>query len=245
MRLFGTNRIGRIAAGIVLPLAAFGLLASPVLAGHGEGHGHGKAHKKIEIRVTPDGDADGTVIDASDLEVGETRYITSESGKEIAITREENGFRIDIDGEETFVMSPLEGMHKKVMLRAMGEGEAHAESFVVTGEGEGHNMIFVTDDHQTVHLDDLENTVFISGLGDLDDYDKERIIDALRSAGVDKEIHFTPGGGAHGFHFLTTSGVVGEGGDGEIEVEVRKFGPGEDDGNVFVIEKKVVTEEEE
>jgi len=241
MSVFGTNRMGRVATGILLPLAVFGLLVSPALAGD---HHDGEVHKKhIKIMVSPDGeDADAIRLDASDLEVGETRYITSESGKEVAITREENGFRIEIDGEETFVMTPGEGMHKRVMVHSTGSGEATANAFVMVGEGEGHNMLWVTDEGENVHLGGMEDTVFITGLGELDEYERNQIIDALRAAGVEKEIHFAPGGGPHGFHFLTTSAGEGEG--GEVEVEIRKFGPGEEDSNMIIIEKKIKKEED-
>jgi hypothetical protein len=230
MSILGTNLMGRVATGILLPLAVFGLLVSPVLAGD---HHDDKVHKKhIKILVTPDGEgADEVSIDASDLEVGETRYFTSDSGKEVAITREENGFQIDIDGEQTFVMTPGEGMHKRVMVHSAGAGEATANAFVVSGEGEGHNMVWVSKEGEDIHLGGLE--------------ERDQIIDALRSVGIEKEIRFAPAGGPHhGFHFLTTSGVVGEGEDGEVEVEIRKFGPGEEDGNVIVIEKKIKKEED-
>lgn len=241
MSVFGTNRLGRVATGILLPLAAFGLLVSPALAGD---HHDGEVHKKhIKIMVSPDGDdADAIHLDASDLEVGETRYVTSESGQEVAITREENGLRIDIDGEETFVMTPGEGMHKRVMVHSSGTGEATANAFVMAGEGEGHDMLWVSDEGENVHLEGLEDTVFISGLGDLDEYERNQIIDAIRAAGIEKEIQFTPAGGSHGFHFLTTSGIEGEGGN--VEIEIHKMGPGEEDANVFVIEKKIEKKED-
>ena len=64
----------------------------------------------------------------------------------------------------------------------------------------------------------------------------------LRDAGIEKEIRFTPAGGAHGFHFITTGETVGEGGD--VEIEIRKLGPGEEDSDVVVIEKKIKKVEE-
>ena len=241
MSVFGTKEMGRVATGILLPLAVLGLLVAPALAGE---HHDGEVHKKhIKIMVSPDGDdVDAIHLDASDLEVGETRYVTSESGQEVAITREENGFRIDIDGEETFVMTPGEGMHKRVMVHSAGSGVATANAFVMAGEGEGHDMLWISDEGENVHLEGMEDTVFITGLGDLDEYERNQIIDALRAAGVEKEIKFAPAGGPHGFHFLTTSGIEGEGGD--VEVEIRKIGPGEEDTNVFVIEKKIKKEED-
>jgi hypothetical protein len=236
--------MGRMAIGVLLPLAVLGLLVSPALAGH---HKDGQHHKKqIKILVTPDGeDSDEVIFDASDLEVGETRYLTSESGKEVAITREENGFRIDIDGDETFVMTPDKGMHKRIMVHSAAGAEATANAFVVSGEGEGegHEMVWVSEESGEVHLGGLEDTVFISGAGDLDEYDRERIIDALRDAGIDKEIRFVPSGGSHGFHFVTTSKVDGEGGD--LELKLQKLIPGEDDADVVVIEKKLKKEIEE
>jgi hypothetical protein len=233
--------MGRVATGILLPLAVFGLLVSPALAGD---HHNGKVHKKhIKILVSPDGeDSDAIHLDASDLEVGETRYLTSESGREVAITREENGFRIDIDGEETFVMTPGEGMHKRVMVHSAGTGVATANAFVMAGEGEGHEMLWVTDEGESIQFGGLEDMVFITGLGELDEYERNQVIDALRSAGIEKEIRFAPAGGAHGFHFVTTSEGEGEGGD--MEVEIRELAPGEEDAEFIIIEKKIKKEED-
>ena len=109
----------------------------------------------------------------------------------------------------------------------------------VAGAGVGSGLIGIENAMASSKNGHNKATV---GLGELDEYERNQIIDALRAAGVEKEIHFAPGGGPHGFHFLTTSAGEGEG--GEVEVEIHKFGPGEADSNMIIIEKKVKKEED-
>ena len=234
----GTSRISlrRILALAVLPAVAL-MLAVPAWAGDA-------VERHVKIKVMTDEGGEMTELDLSDLQVGETRWITSDSGKDISITREEDGYRLDIDGEETFIGSPGDGMHNRIMVQAMGHGD---------GEGlhEAMQSVWVTDDHKVIHLDtEGADGVFISGLGDLDENQKADIIDALRAAGVDKEVHFSPsGGGAHSFMFMTSGGDVHMDGESSVDIEVlKKYLPGGGDGEgpqIIIIEKKIVTSDDD
>ncbi len=223
----------RIIALAVLPAAAL-MLAAPAWAEE-------SVERHVKIKVLTDDSGEMTELELSDLAVGETRWITSDSGKDIGITREDDGYRLDIDGEETFIATPGDGMHDRVMVKTM-----------VMEDGEGlHDAmqnVWVTGDQQVIHLDGLESSgVFISGLGDLDENQKADIIDALRAAGVDKEIHFSPmGGGEHSFTFVTSGDDLH--GDGEATVDVqmlRKHVDGDGEGKIIIIEKKVVTSDDD
>ena len=228
-----TGSLRRAVALVLLPAAAL-LFMAPAMADD-------VVERKVQIKVIADTGGEAVELDLSDLQVGETRWITSDSGKEIGITREENGYRMDIDGEETFIMSPGDDMHNRIMVHATTDGEGLHESM---------SNVWVTDDAQVIQLDGMASDgVFISGLGDLDEYQKADIIDALRAAGVEKEIHFAPSGGPHMMSFSIDSDVHA---DGEHTVDVQVIrehlvgDAGDADGShVIFIEKKEITSDDD
>lgn len=127
--------------------------------------------------------ADGETIefDGNDLEVGESRTFDLENGKTMELTRRDEGLVMTMDGSE-------------ILLYEGGEGNgAFAHAFSV---GDGSDFLAL-EDLETIGADD----VVISGLDDLDESAREAVIKALREAGVEKEIHFSP------------HGIMGFGGD--------------------------------
>jgi hypothetical protein len=227
-----TGTLRRAVALALLPAAAL-LFMTPAMA-------EDTGERKVEIKILADAGGEAVELDLSDLQVGETRWISTDSGKDVGVTREENGYRLDIDGEETFIMSPGDDMHSRVMVHAMADG---------VGEGLHSAMsnVWVTGDQQVIELDGIESDhVFISGLGDLDENQKEDIIDALRAAGVEKEVHFAPSGSPHMMSFTTD---VHADGDTDVNVQVlrKQLGEGADaDGNhVIFIEKKTISSDED
>ena len=228
-----TATLRRAVALVLLPAAAL-LVMTPAVAEH-------HVERKVEIKILADADGEGVELDLSDLEVGETRWITTDSGKDVGVTREDDGYRLDIDGEETFIMSPGDGMHNRVMVHATIDHEGG-------GSHDSTSNVWVNSDHDVISLDSMAgDSVFISGLGDLDENQKADIIDALRSAGVDKDVHFAPAGGPHVMSFTTADGVHADG-DANVDVQViRKHldGTADSDGNhVIFIEKKTIGEDD-
>lgn len=226
-----TGSMRRAVALLLLPAAAL-LFMVPAMADD-------VVERKVQIKVIADAGGEAVELDLSDLEVGETRWITSDSGKEVGITREENGYRLDIDGEETFIMSPGDDMHNRIMVHATSEGEGLHESM--------SNVWVTGGDAEVIHLDGMASDgVFISGLGDLDEYQKADIIDALRSAGVDKDIHFAPSGGPHMMSFTIDSDVHADG-DTTVDVQVIRehLSEATDGGHVIFIEKKEITSDDD
>ena len=77
-----------------------------------------EVEKKIELKVmvSDDGSGDDKEIhwvsddlDLDDLAVGESKTITGESGREVTVTRTDDGMQFDIDGETVVV--PDMGAH--------------------------------------------------------------------------------------------------------------------------------------
>lgn len=160
----------------LLTIAATLLVTSALLAGEG----HVERHLKLAL-----GDpADVLVIEDDDMEPGETRQFFTESGKEVVITRTEEGRTIEIEGKTieipenpaNFVFSGEEGV-RKVIVKEMHtvDGDAHhAFRFHTGDENEGPHVMVLHRGLPSKHL--AESGV----LDDLDAETRERILDTLR-----------------------------------------------------------------
>ena len=94
--------------------------------------------KQFKIVVAGD-DADAFRFEADDLEVGESRQFFTDSGKEVLVTRTEDGLDIEVDGEEL----DIRGLHKQhVIIRTDGENadEAHSLLIEALGDDSDHNF---------------------------------------------------------------------------------------------------------
>lgn len=163
-----------------------------------------KRHIKLKIAT---GD-DMIDVDADDLAVGETRQSFTESGKEVLLTRLDEGFKLEVDGKEIdlgLTHGEGHGAHKevfhfsgdsedaKVMIRTMGGEEGHKYAFihadgdedmhwVQEGEGAEDVNIFIERFSPADHL--LESGV----LDDVDEETREKILATLRDMEPHKRI---------------------------------------------------------
>lgn len=110
------------------------------------------------------------------LEIGETRTIESDSGDTISITRAEQGFRFDHDGES--VMMPDIGAHGTMM--------------TMVEAGAMHDAINVDSAVHLVRPLHPEGVTIVSGKP-LDQSVKDSIRSVLISAGNNEEITFVDG----------------------------------------------------
>jgi hypothetical protein len=134
----------------------------------------GTARCRVELRIEDDGaenmsvDINGATLelDPSEIAEGETRTYTLDDGTELTVLRTSDALVLNVNDKEIRV--PL----------AHGEGDDH---------------VWITADGDEIDLEEIpyNNTVTISGLGDLDEETRTRIIQALRGAGVEKEIEFS------------------------------------------------------
>ena len=154
-------------------------------------------HKmKFEVIVAEDG-ADETTsfswsgadadFDMQDMQVGESRSIIDDSGQSILITRETDGFKIDIDGK-TIMMPEMPGMgaHGTHMAFVDG-GDMDIDVQVIS---DGHFMSNGGPPGVTIITDEA-----------LDESTKASIEAVLQSAGRDDKIIFIDSsGGSDGEH---------------------------------------------
>jgi hypothetical protein len=175
----------------------------------------GEEHEtKIKIAVATDGDdpevfewhSADSGVDLSSLEVGESKTITNEDGKEVTFTRTEDGYDIAVDGKNIEVMKMHGDGEINVDVEMLHEGDGKVVVHRIHEDGEeGDVMIKKTKNVRIIKSDD-ENGVTIISSDAIDEKTRERLKEVLEDAGKDGEILFLDGselsGGetAHGKH---------------------------------------------
>lgn len=142
----------------------------------------------MEIKVVMEDDSDATtvVLDSDelgfklhDLQVGENRSVVDSEGRSVLITRQDEGFTLEVDGKTIELPPPPHG--KRGMMHGPGDGE-----------------------HATVRIiRDASPGVMIIGGEEIDEATQEIIRSALAAAGHE-EVHFAGGhdGGPHQVHVI-------------------------------------------
>ena len=167
------------------------LLATAAIAGE-------EYRTKIEIAIDDDDsghqsfafDSKDAGFSLHDMEVGETRELTGESGNTGLLTRTDDGFVMDVNGEK-IDLSDLQD--------TVG---AHVVHMSVDGD---HKKMKKHKKVRMIKTDDDNGVTIISGKS-IDEATRERIREALQSAGQDGEVVFIDsnelmtGGGAHERH---------------------------------------------
>ena len=157
----------------------------------------------LKVIVSADGDEPKSVhwvsddVDLDDLAVGESRTITGEDGKDVVVTRMDDGMQFDINGE-TVVVPGMHGDHlafvganvdQDIDVKVMG---GHGEDVDVTITGAGAHA---TAAHRP------EGVTIISS-EPLDDSVRESIRSVLISAGLDEEVRFIDGSADQQVHVI-------------------------------------------
>lgn len=146
---------------------------------------------RIEIAVEDDVSGQQTFhfdsreagFDLHGMAVGETRTVTDRSGKTADIRRTNDGFEFDVNGETIDLkeLHELNGMH----------GEHEIEMHI----GDADSDVTVVKDVRKVKMISTgsgDGVTVISGR-EIDEATRERIREALRSAGQDDEVQFIDG----------------------------------------------------
>lgn len=97
-------------------------------------------HSQIRLVLDHDGAAEQLEIaDLHEMAVGESRTLTTASGTPVVVTRDEQGFEIDLDGKKLrltdhFAAEMPEGpgqFHKRIMVTQEGEGEEGSANVMI------------------------------------------------------------------------------------------------------------------
>ena len=152
-------------------------------------------HSKMEIKVISKG-ADSAVRISSDdldfnlleMQVGENRSIVDSNGKNVLITRTEDGFDLDVDGEVVKIPDPGK-------LHGVKDYDADVDVNVI---------------HKKVHIGDAqESGAVIVTREAVDAATQQQIRSLLESAGVEGDVRFVEGG-AEGPHIIKDVRVIRE-----------------------------------
>lgn len=166
-----------------------------------------EVEKKVELKVVVAGDGAGDAseihwvsrdADLDDLEVGETRTLTGESGQEVTVTRTEDGMQFKVAGETIVV--PDVGAHGTHMAFIGADGEHEEVDVEVIGmDGEEVDVRVIGGGAHMMRAHHPDGVTIISA-EPLDESVKESIRSVLISAGHEDEVVFidgSEGGGRH------------------------------------------------
>ncbi len=168
-----------------------------------------EVHEKHKIVLKLDA-GDGLLeLDLSGLEVGESKQLLTDDGKEVVVTRQEDGYKIDVDGKELHVASfahdyTFDDAKAKVFISEGGD--------VVKLKGAGHH-VWISDD-----CEDCEVHKIVIGEGGEGEHvwisaDEESVGDVrkimIRRLGEgegehEMEVHVIGGHDGEGLHMITS-----------------------------------------
>ena len=171
----------------------------------------GEEHE-TKIVIKTDGGEDGIFewvshdpdADFSDLEVGESKTIKGDDGKEVTVTRTEKGLEFDVDG-------------KKIEMMRFSDGDDITIDIDVDHDGD-----VVVDKAHKVKIIEAEGSdgVTIISTNEIDDETRAKLKKVLKEAGAEGDVMFIDGSelhgdeqaGVHGVHIIKK----------KVEVEVKE-----------------------
>jgi hypothetical protein len=127
--------------------------------------GDGQDHQVIEF------DSANSDIDLQDLAVGESKTLTDTGGKEVTVTRTDDGLEFDVGGETIEIDHMPGGMH----------GDASGDVIV-----KKHRSV------RMIKTDSSDGVTIISG-NEIDAGTRARIEEVLKDAGADGDVMFIDG----------------------------------------------------
>jgi len=155
-----------------------------------------EADKNVELKIVVAGDGDGTEInwvgDGTDIEglsVGESRTLTGESGREITVTRTDEGMQFQVDGETVVVPDiGMSGHHMAFV--DTGGGQYDVE--VLGSDSENVDVKVISGGAHAIKAHHPDGVTIISD-EPLDESVRESIRSVLISAGKNGNVTFIDG----------------------------------------------------
>ena len=118
-------------------------------------------HTKMKLVLDQDGSAERIELtDLHELEIGESRTLTTESGTPVVVTRDEQGFELDLNGKKIRLADHLSAdassgpgsFQKRIVVTSGGEGEDGAANVMILRNkvaaeggdtGDGHDVVML------------------------------------------------------------------------------------------------------
>ena len=147
--------------------------------------------KEMHIEIKMDDSEHGTFewrstdADFSDLEVGESKTITSDDGKEVTVTRTEKGLEMDVEGK------------KLELMQFGGDGDIVIDVDAMhKGHGDGNVVIKKSKELKVIKTDGADGVTIISS-GELDDETRAKLEAVLKEAGKEGSVMILDGSELH------------------------------------------------
>ncbi len=139
----------------IVPRAAFGALtlgaaftlAAPLLP-FSQTAQAGEKKEEMTVTISTSKDKEATVLKLKPMKTGETKTVTSESGKPVTVSRTADGYTIKTGEREINVKTAIDGEGPHVLLP--GGKEVHVVRGHHCGDGDDVNMVFTADDEKAV-----------------------------------------------------------------------------------------------
>jgi hypothetical protein len=191
--MFLTVRTRLLAAAGALVLGALVLVAA---AGAAVLHaGDGAERSTLKMKLDRDGEADRIeIVDLDELEVGDSRDYTTDSGKSVTVTRDEEGFALVLDDGKTIRVGDPGALHGEGHLpmklrRIEIDGDGEPQQIVISGEPR-EQRLFVRHRGQGGHgeqsfafsTDGREPHLLVAGHGLLERIERSEKFQALDDA---------------------------------------------------------------
>lgn len=187
----------------------------------------GEKQEETTITVSTSKDKEATVLKLQPMKTGETKTVSSESGKPVTVTRTEEGYTIKTGDREIKVKTSIDGEGPQVLLPGGKEvhvvkghhcGEGEAASVVLVGDGDKkvvvkkHAFAFTTgDDEPKAAAADVLKQAAPKSLESLDRPTRDAVERVLQEM-LDKGAVFAPGAMPMIWH-ATDGGDEAEGGE--------------------------------
>ncbi len=130
-----------------LTLGATLTLAAPLFPFAGTAQAGEEKKEETTVTISTSKDKEATVLKLEPMKAGETKTVTSESGKPVTVTRTEEGYTIKTGDREIKVKTALDGDGPQVLLP--GGKEVHVVRHGGCGDDDV-NMVFTGDDGKKV-----------------------------------------------------------------------------------------------
>lgn len=158
-----------------------------------------EAEKKMALKVVVAGDSAGSEhavhwvgddAGLEDLAIGESKTITGESGREVVVTKTEDGMQFEIEGE-TVVMPDMgaHGSHMAFVDAEGGHGDIDVRVMKMDGIHEDIDIEMMGDGAHMMQAHHPDGVTIISATP-LDDSVRDSIRSVLISAGNNEEVTF-------------------------------------------------------
>lgn len=139
--------LSRVAPRAALGALTFGAvltLVAPLLPFAREAQA-GEEREETTITISTSKDREATVLKLGPMKPGETKTVTSESGKPVTVTRTDDGYTVKTGDREIRVKTSPDGEGPHVLLPGGKEVRV-----IRAGDGGGTNMVFTGDDGKEV-----------------------------------------------------------------------------------------------